>query len=685
MSLTGALSAAMSALQTTQAALKITSNNIANVNTEGYTRKTVSPQTVTLDGEAAGVKLSDIQRTVDEHLLRQIRQHIATLAGQRVQNDFLTRTQHLFGTPADNSSLSHTVTGLGSALEALALSPESAIARSGAVDAARRLTDQLSSMTANLQQMRAEADQEISRSVERINTLLVDIDDLNSKIANGVATGKSVADLRDQRDLLIDHLAEETDIQYFERPSGQVVIATLSGRTLLDSVPVTLTHVPAAQLSAGATYLNGIGAIGYGPGGPDITEEIGSGRLGGLLAIRDETLVDLQAEIDRLAEILGDEINALHNAGTAFPPPAALTGSHSFSAGDAPTMSGTFRVAVTDPDGLVVEALDIDLSALAPPTIGGLVAQIDAMANAGATINADGQVVITAAGGNGIAVNELDSTVTTANSTFGLAQFLGLNDVFDSGTDYDAYMSDRVASDSAALGLSGTLDFSIGGATTSVAYAAGDSLTDIAAAITGALGGANVTATVVHEADGFRLEIRDADGDNLFIADSGGLTAQLNLRPGQAGAAGRIEVRSDLLTNPSLMASGTLSDAALLAVGDVALSAGDGTIAQAMADMFTDKLNIAAAGGLPATIANLAGYAADILALNAANAEGMAGDVAFGESFHFALETQSAAISEVNLDEELANLVVLQNAYGASARLTTTIAEMMDLLLEIAR
>ena len=66
-------------------------------------------------------------------------------------------------------------------------------------------------------------------------------------------------------------------------------------------------------------------------------------------------------------------------------------------------------------------------------------------------------------------------------------------------------------------------------------------------------------------------------------------------------------------------------------------------------------------------------------------AEAAASDVASGESFHFALETQSAAISDVNLDEELANLVMLQNAYGASARLTATISEMMDLLLEIAR
>ncbi len=685
MSLVGSLRSAMSALQVTQAALRITSNNIANLNTEGYSRKTAGTLTPVLDGQAAGVSLSEIQRTVDENLLRQIRNHIASLAGQRTQNEFLARTQQLFGTPADDSSISHGITKLGTALEAAALSPNSLTARGSVVDTARRLTDQLNAMTRDLQQMRAEANQEIGRSVERINTLLADIDSLNSQIVGAKTAGDSAADLEDQRDLLIDRLAEEIDIQYFERGDGRVVIATTSGRTLLHGLPVPLTYTPAAQLSAGSTYLNGIGAIGYGGAGVDITQEIGSGRLAGLLDVRDQSLVDLQAEIDRLAEVLRDQINALHNDGTAVPAPSLLTGSHGLAAGDAPAMAGTFRVAVVDADGLVVESLDIDLTALAPPDMGALVAQIDAMANASASFDAAGRVVITAAAGNGVAVNELDSAVTTGSATMGLAHFLGLNDVLDSGTDYDTYLSDRVAGDSAALGLAGTLDFSIGGATIPVAYAAGDSLADIATAINGALGGANVSATVVPEASGYRLEIRDGDGDNLFVTDSGGFTAALNLRPGEAGTAGRIAVRDSLLADPSLLALGELSGAATLTTGDLVISAGDGSIAQAMADAFTDDLSIAAAGRLSASTTTLAGYATNILASNAAAAEAAASDVASGESFYFALETQSAAISDVNLDEELANLVMLQNAYGASARLTTTITEMMDLLLEIAR
>jgi flagellar hook-associated protein 1 FlgK len=683
MSLVNSLNTAISSLQAAQAQLQVTSSNIANVNTEGYSRKTVSATSVVLDGQGAGVSLSDVKRTVDENLLRQIREHIATLAGKQIQNNYLTRTQNLFGTLADNSSLSHGMTDLGSALEALATSPESAVARSDVVDTAWRLAEQLNRTTDQLQQMRAEVDQEIGRVVGEITSLLTDIEDFNTQIVDAVAIGRSAAELQDQRDSLINDLAELIDIQYFERPSGEIVIATTSGRTLLDSVAVTLSHTPAAQLAATATYQNGISGIGYGAAGTDITTEIRDGRLAGLITLRDETLVDLQAEIDRLAETLRDQLNALHNDGTAFPPPTSLTGTRGLAATDAPAMTGSFRVTVVDSDGVVVETQDIDLTALAPPNIGQLVTQINGMANASASINASGQFVISATGGNSIAVNELDSQVTSGTASFGMAQFLGLNDFVDSGTDYDVMLSDRTASDTAALGLAGTLSFSIAGATTNVAYAAGDSLTDIATAISGALGGSNITASVVREGSGYRLEIVDADGDNFFLSDSGTLASQLNLRPGVAGTAGRLEVRSALVSDPNLLARGELSDAAGLAVGDVAISTGDGTIARAMAKAFTADVTFAAAGGLPTTVTDLAGYAANILALNASNANAMDGDVNAGKSFRLALETQAAAISQVNLDEELASLVIIQNAYAASARLTTTISEMLDILLEI--
>ena len=325
MSLIGSLYTSMSALQTTQALTQITSANIANVNTPGYTRKNGTIASLSVNGQPSVVQLSDIQRTVDEQLLRQIRVHISQLGGLKVQDDYLNRTQGLFGNIADDSSLSHRLTDLAGAFENLATAPDSPINRSGVIDTAQQITDQLNYLTSNLQQMRLDADQQIESEITKINTTINDIADLNLQIATGLAANSTVGDLQDQRDLLITELSEAMDIQYFERSNGEISLSTLSGRTLIGNLPTTLSYTASAQLSAEITHNNGIGGITYGTSSIDITSEIRSGRLNALIETRDNTLVDLQAEIDRLTEALQTQLNAIHNDGTAFPPPTSLT------------------------------------------------------------------------------------------------------------------------------------------------------------------------------------------------------------------------------------------------------------------------------------------------------------------------------------------------------------------------
>ncbi len=684
MSLLGALSTTLSGLQVTQAQMQITSNNVTNVNTEGYSRKTADALTRTLAGQANGVQLSDIQRTVDDRLLRQLQDHIARLSGQKIQDGFLRESQILFGSLADNSSLSHNLTDFGSALEGLSTNPSSLANRSSTIESGRLLASQLNSMSTNLQQMRQDADRLIEDAVGTANTLLSDIHRLNKQIAVAFASTDTAPDLEDERDRLVNQLANEIDIQHFTRSSGEVVIMTGAGRTLLNTVPVTLTHSAAAMLSPSVSLGNGINGILIGTAGPDITSEITGGRVGGLIAARDRDMVNLQAQIDRLAEVLRDTVNKLHNDGTAFPPPQTLTGTRTVAATDSPSMTGLFRATVVDTNGVTVETLDINLATLAPNNIGQLVAQLNGMTNATASINASGKVTVSGTGANLITINELDSAVTTGNVTYGMGQFLGLNDFFDSGPDFTSYMSDRVASNTAAIGLAGTLSFDIAGATTNVAYVAGDSLTDIANAITAALGGSNIAASAVREADGYRLQIIDADNDNFTVTDSGTLTSQINLRAGTAGTAQRIAVRQAVLQNPGLLAHAESSGATPLAIGAIAVSSGDGSIARSLADAFTSNQTFTLAGGIPQRATTLTSYAAEILSVNAAQASALGAQISTGESFRIALENQIASLSAVNLDEELANIIVLQNAYAASARLTSVISEMLDILIEIS-
>ena len=316
-----------------------------------------------------------------------------------------------------------------------------------------------------------------------------------------------MVELEDHRDRLLNELSKEVDVRILQRTTGEVVIYTTGGRALLDNTVTQLTHVAAAQLDAVISLGSGINGIGYGAVATDITTEIMSVRLVALIQVRDETMVDLQAEIDRLAETLSFRINALHNDGTSYPAPLTLTGERTLAATDQPTMTGSFRVAVVGATGLVVEVLDINLAALAPPSVGQLVTTINGMANAGASINAQGKVVISATGGNGVAVNEMTSAVTTDDATYGMAHFLGLNNFLDSADDYDLYASGRVGTNTSAQGLTGTLTFRHAAGTTAVAYVAGNSLATIAASITAALAAQNITATIVGEGSGYHLTL----------------------------------------------------------------------------------------------------------------------------------------------------------------------------------
>ncbi|NKB48452.1 MAG: flagellar hook-associated protein FlgK [Alphaproteobacteria bacterium] len=681
MSLTISLQSALASLSVTQSQMQIVSSNVANASTEGYTKKTAAANNQILAGRGAGVRLAEIERIVDQNLLRQLRDQLARVGNLEVQNDYFGRMQDLFGTPGSNSDVSHIIGELGAALESLTSSPELAAGKFEVIANAQTLAERMATLTDEIQRMRRDADAEISNTITVINQRLTTINEFNDQIGDAMALGQSTADLEDARDLAIADLAELMDIQTYTRANGHIVVLTPAARPLVDNGAVMLTHDAVSTMAAGITYPTVIDAISYGPGGADITAEIQGGRLAGLIEMRDQQLTELQNEVDRLTEVLVSSVNGAHNAGTAFPSPTTLTGSLSFNGADAPAMSGTFRVTITDSGGAVVETQDIALGGLAD--INALVAAVNGMANATASLDANGKFVMSATGANRIAVNEMTSQVTAGNQTTGLAQFLGLNDLFTLNTNYVDYLAGLQTSATTALGLAGNLTFSHPGGPTVVAYGVGDDLTTIAANVTAALAAENITATVAQENGEFRLTLTDADGDNFFITDSGSLTSTLNIHSGLIGAAGRVALRSDILADPNMLSTGQLSNAATLNVGDFVLASGDSSGAAALAAALTDSQTFSAAGGLPAATTRLADYAASIVSLNSTQAASVEAQFEIQEGYKEAIIGRSAAVSDVNIDEEMSTLLVLQNAYQAAARVTQTVSQMMEVLVNI--
>ncbi|MGH6952939.1 MAG: flagellar hook-associated protein FlgK [Alphaproteobacteria bacterium] len=586
MSLGLALNNALAGMAVSKTAIDVLSNNIANVNTPGYTRKLLGQESVVLGGQGAGVAVSNITRQVSDILIQDLRNERSTLGAAEAKDFFYARMQDLFGTPGSNSALSANVSEFAATLERVATTPESVTFRTQAVTAGVTLASRLNEYARQIQRLRVNAELSISDSVRVVNEQLGVIADLNKKIFTLQAIGQSTADLEDTRDQALQTVAEHMDIATFTRASGEVVVLTGTGQVLADLTASSLTYSPVGGVDASVTYPGGFGPISL--NGVDLTTTIASGRIAALVNMRDGALPTLNAELDRLALSLCEEVNKIHNDGAGYPPAAALTGTTAITGGGAAAFSGTgtVRIAVVNSDGTFAAA-PIDFNLASAATVGAVVTAINTALGADGTaaLNASNQLVITATGaGRGIAINE----GTSAVGGKGFSHYFGLNDLF------------------------------VGSTTPSMAQ--------------------------------------------------------------------QIAVRSDIVANPNLLSAGELSE---ITAGSVTVNAtpavtpGNNLVAQRLANKFNERLSIPAAGGLPASSSTFAEYASQIVALNSTKAKESSSRLSFEKTLFEDLSLRAGSFSGVNLDEELANLVVFENAYSASARVVTAIADMMKVLEEL--
>ena len=683
MSLSIALQNAVSGLQLNQRSLDVTAQNVANVNTPGYSRKIVNQQAVVIAGQGAGVEIASIERRVNEFILRDMRTQSSAMNDYQQRSEFYSRMQDLFGAPGSDISLGYTIADLSSRIQALAVSPDNSALMTEITSRAKLIAQQFNEIASEIESLRLEADTNISTAIDAVNTQLTRIQDLNIRIAENEALGLGTSELRDQRDVAVNKISEYMNVNYFERTNGELVIFTNSGRPLLDRTALTLSHNAVSSIDPQITWDAG-SVDGIDLNGTDITSEVTSGSIAGWIAVRDQILPDLHSQFEELAQTFAHEFNAIHNDGVGYPGLAIMTGTREIAATDTPDWTGTVRVAVVDNAGVVQEFSDIDLSLLA--TANDFVNAINAMTNATATINANGNLVLDASGSFNIAINEMTSAVTVGNQTLGLSEFFGLNDFFVQPNNYDVYMTSQQDSTATAL-ANGNLTFTGAFGTSVIAVTAGDSFATIAAAINAdaTLTAANISASVVADGSGYRLRIEDGDSDNFFVSDSGTFISSMDLKAREPGVASSVFVRNDILLDPSRISRGELSASATLAVSDVGVTSGGQAVAERLANLFDTAFSFDEVGQLPDSTKTLANYATAILALNSTQAQNVTDTFATKTFLHDNLEEKARTVSAVNLDEEMAHMIMLENAYSASARVITTTSELFDELMNIAR
>ena len=710
MSLAVTLSNALSGLAANQSALQVTSNNVANANTEGYARKTVELESRLLDGIGSGVSISGVNRAVDEFLLREVRRESATLAERDVRREFYSRLQNLFGTLGDNSSIGASITRFSTAIETVATSPEVAAHRQEAVNAGAAAARELNELADRVQELRGETNREIAAAVEDINQQLQTIEELNGKITELKQTGRTTGELEDQRALAVDALSEYLPIQYFERSNGQMVVLTRTGQPLVESRASQLGYEPAALVTSAQSYVapgdpgypGQIPGITLNPSSPpdpiadsarDLTGLLNTGKLSALIEMRDTTLPDIAAQFDELASHLRDQVNAIHNTGTAFPGPTQITGSLALPAGAATpiTATGFVRIGTVDANGdMNTPRLDLDLSTVA--TVNDIVTAINGTAglNISASVDSAGRLNLTSVTSDPLVIANPEppsalapGAIDIAGSTRGFSHFFGLNNFFTGEPELNSYSSRVVGSNTTAT-APGTLTIDSAAGTFTANYTTGMRLDEVAAAINASMSAQGITASVRHVTGGIRLEVTGVAGQNILLRDSGALLQTLDVRGGVTDAARDISVRSELQQSPDLLARGKLREEPA-GSGNFHIGAADDATARALAESFNQAIGFGAIGGLPATTDTLSGYGVTIVSFNASNAANAETEFAFQESLHRDLLDKSLSFSGVNIDEEMANMVLYQNAYQASARLVQAADELFAILVNLGQ
>ena len=713
-SLTLALRTAQSGLLTAQATPDKVANNIANVNTPGYSRKIANSEQRVLAGVGAGVQLGTVVRKIDEGLLKSLRLSLSDFNKLEIQSDYFDRTQELFRAPEDDDSLSLYIANLNEALEALAISPDKTLEQSEVVRWGREITLKLNDMSSTIQELRRQADTEISEIVTLINQKVANIGDLNDKIVRNAAVNVDTTDLRDQRDAAVDKLSELVDIRYFFR--GDVIVFISGGRTLVDSIPATLTHTSASSVTATTTHAEGDIAgiyVGKAIALNDITNEVRSGKLKGLVDVRDQVLTDLQSQLDELSAELRDAFNQVHNRGFAFPGQQSTTGTRNFvtPATSTVTFGGTSdtRIVLMDASGDQIANTTVRSSDIlngASGTINALAAatQTWIRANSAATTATvavtDGKLAINLnstavniafrdeATANTLGATQQDATInfdvnadgTSDETVSGFANFFGLNDFFTDGLTDNVHESNLITGTFSASVATLTFTDSTGSLGT-LAISAGDSLKTIATNITNNV--TNVVATVVPDGSGSRLRISHSTGKNLEITQAAGntLLAELGQPKGDVRVASALGVRSDISTTPGRISRGAAQwDVNIGVAGQYFASAGDDTIIKALAQTATSSNAFDQAGGLANLTIRFDEYAAAIIGRASSLASENQVERDFNDDLTNNLQLKSDNVRGVNLDEEMANLILLEQSFAASARVIAIVQAMFDAL-----
>lgn len=347
--LSASLNVAVGSLLVDQSAVEVTSNNIANVDTPGYSRQRANleeapPVQIGSDTYGTGVKLASVTSLRDSILDLRVNQETQQ---QGQLNAFISggdQVQTLFN-ETSGTGLQAPLTNFFNSLQQLSVNPSDQTARQSVLTSAQNLAQSFQHTSAALTTQQQNTDLQVQQSVSEINSLTSQIAQVNLQVSSAETTGANPGPFIDQRQQLLNQLSNYVGVQEINANNGSITVTTTNGAAL----------VVGGQNFALSTKTNASGLSNIYLNSNDITSSIGGGQLAGQLQLRDQEIPKIQNSLDTLAYNFANAVNAQQqagfdlngNAGTPlFTPPAQLQGA-----------AASLQVALTDPSKIAASSV----------------------------------------------------------------------------------------------------------------------------------------------------------------------------------------------------------------------------------------------------------------------------------------------------------------------------------------
>ena len=683
------LSIGRSALNASQVAIQVTGDNIANVDTEGYSRQSV---VLTNGTYTSGVDVEGVTRSYDAFVEAQYLDKLSARDRWSTLYSGLSGVEALFN-ESNTDGLSASLSDFFSDWSNLTSSTASNASITSMLENSQTLVSLLRSMGSSLDSLQSDAESAISEGVDTLNELAANIAELNRQIGTSTSGTESYNSLLDSRDSLIEQMASLVDINVIDNGGSNLTINLTSGQTVVDGITnfsfayeqgKTVRQLSASSISAGSDaqcYYSGSDSSEYtiqvvSPGtvtsngsltGATFKVSLDGGKTwltddGGNVLTYDANAESGKVMVGDLEIWFGTTSNA-----------SSVTGSTTLTAGDTFTLvpkkalnwytsAGTSEIVSpqqysdgTDNTRRLTGGSLCGALELVDSYIGGYEDSLDSF-----TESLVWEVNRIYSQGTG------EAAYDTCTGTYSaLRTDVGLGDPA-SGLTYGS----RLASGASLLYVYNESTGSLVSSASITLDPASDSLEDVADAINNAFGG-NLTASIVNG----QLLLDAADGYEFrFGDDTSGLFAALGLNTLLTGAtAADVALNSTATSDNGLVAIGHVGTGGLVASGDT-------TTATAMAALQNTTVDFLV-NGKTVSSQTLGDYYSTLVGSVGSDTSAASYQYSYQSTLASSLSDEKLAVSAVSLDEELTNLIMYQHSYQAAAKLISTADSMFETIL----